>query len=473
MKATREVETKLGVPQGFVTPPLLQLAGVERAAVRSLRLRATYWDTTDRRLAREGVTLRHRTGEGRPVWTLKTASAGARGLDREELSVAGPGTRVPAALLDLLVARLRGAELVALAQVRTARTTTLLFDVSGAELVEVVDDVVTVLRDGAEADGWHELEVEQRPGGAKVASRVLKALHAAGATDVDQTPKGVRALAPPPGYDLPVPPHVQVAGDLVLGSLASGLRAVVDQDLAVRRGQSDAVHQMRVACRRLRSDLRTFRDLLDDPRVDVLREELSWLGDSLGAARDLEVMIERLGARAVEGDPLDVRPVQAVLRARQDEAVAAALEALRSERYVALLQLLHDVATAPGLSVRARAKARAVAAGVRTSDRKLEKALHRLRSDGPDADWHRARILAKRARYAAEAAAPVLGPARKRAKRLQTLLGEHQDAVVAAQTLLTMAAEHPELAVVCARLAERERHVAARTRFLVQRRYLA
>lgn len=464
MRATREVETKLGVPEGFVSPHLVEVPGVHAAAVRSLRLKATYWDSADRRLAREGVTLRHRTGEGRPLWTLKTASSAVQGLDREEISVAGPGTKVPPALLDLVVARLRGAELSPLAVVRTIRTSTLLLDPEGTELAEVVDDQVTVLRDGAAVDGWHELEVEGRATGDKVAARVVKVLRQAGATEVDQTPKGVRALAPPAGPDLPLPPPVRTAGDLVRASLASGLRGIVEQDLAVRRDLPDAVHQMRVACRRLRSDLRTYGELLDDPRIDGLREELAWLGDSLGAARDLEVMIERLRVRAHEGDGLDVRPIEAILLAEEAEAVTRALTALRSPRYASLLQLLHDVTSAPHLSAAADGSPKAVAKLVGSSDRKLDKALHRLHDDSPDFEWHRARILAKRARYAAEAAATVLGPASKRAKKLQTLLGEHQDAVVAAERLLAMAEQHPELAVICARLAERERQVAARMR---------
>ena len=465
MDVQREVETKLGVPAGFVAPHLVDVAGVDRVAVRTLRLRASYWDSVDRRLARGGLTLRHRTGEGRPRWTLKTASAADAGLDREEISVAAPGTRVPETLQDLVTARLRGAELQPLAQVRTLRTTTLLFDAEGHELVEVVDDAVTVLRDGLVADGWHELEVERRPGAGKVAKRVLEALVKAGATEVDQTPKGVRALAGTAAPELPEPPVIRSAGDLVRALLANGLRAVVTQDVAVRRDQPDAVHQLRVACRRLRSDLRTFAQLCADPRVDGLRDELSWLGDSLGTARDLEVLRERLHQRADDGDRLDVRPVDALYETAQQRAAVTGLEALRSARYLALLQQLHDIATEPRLSDVALGSAkRVLPALVEDAARRLEKAVRRLSLDAPDVSWHQARIKAKRARYAAEAAAPVLGPPSKRAKKLQTSLGEHQDAVIAAERLLAVADEHPELAVLCARLAERERRVAHRVR---------
>lgn len=467
MDTQREVETKLAIPAGFVAPHLVEVAGVDRVAVRTLRLRATYWDSEDRRLARGGLTLRHRVGEGRPRWTLKTAPAGRAGLDREEINAPGPGTRVPAELQDLVTARLRGAPLRPLAQVRTARTTTLLLDDQGTELAEVVDDEVTVLRDALVVDGWHELEVEERPGGRKVAKRVLATLRRAGATATDQVPKGVRAVAPEGGPDLPLPPKVVSGGDLVRASLARGLRAVVEQDLAVRRDATDGVHQMRVACRRLRSDLRTFSVLLADDRVDELRSELSWLADSLGGARDLEVMRGRV-LRLAEQDPLavlDAGPVDALLAAQEATDAAAALAALRSPRYLLLLQLLHDVAVAPQLSPAAAADADEVVPPlVRHAQRRLRRAVRALTADGPDHDWHRARIKAKRARYAAEAAAPVLGKPSKHAKRLQTLLGEHQDAVVAAERLLELARRHPDLAVLCGRLVERERAVVTAVR---------
>ena len=460
MDTAREVEVKLGVPDGFVLPHLVEVGGVESVAVRSLRLRASYWDTADHRLAQAGMTLRHRTGEGRPRWTLKTASASHEALAREEISVVAAGTRVPEALVELLTARLRGAPLLALAQVRTLRTTSLLFNASGDEVAEVVDDVVTVLRKGVELDGWHELEVELRASG-KAFRKVVEALREAGAGDVDQTPKGIRALGALGPPDLPAVPKARTAGDLVRGSLALGFRGIVERDLEVRREVPDGVHQLRVTCRRLRSDLRTFASRVADDRVELLRGELSWLASQLGAARDIEVLRERLHERAHDGDGLDVRPVDAVLAAHQQDAERAARAALRTDRYLALLSLLHEVAVAPVLAATAGERAKDVAPGLVAAARtKLDKALRALHADSPDDVWHRARIRAKRARYAAEA----VGRPDKQAKRLQTRLGEHQDAVVAAARLLALAAEEPSLAVLCARLAERERIVALAVR---------
>jgi CHAD domain-containing protein len=106
--------------------------------------------------------------------------------------------------------------------------------------------------------------------------------------------------------------------------------------------------------------------------------------------------------------------------------------------------------------------------------RRLARAAGRLEPDEPDERWHRARIRAKRARYAAEAAVPVLGPAAARpakaAAALQELLGEHQDAALAADRVLGLAVAtpgDPDLLVTARRLAERERAAIrqARARF--------
>jgi CHAD domain-containing protein len=483
VKVTREIETKLTVPDGFTMPPLTGVEGVDRVAVRVLWLRATYYDTEDLRLARTGTTLRHRTGEGKPQWTLKLGSVASGGLDREEISIEGPGTSIPPALLDLLTARSRGAPMQKVADLRTRRTSSLLFDAEGRELVEVVDDEVEVVRSTTVVDSWRELEVEQRAGGAKVAAELLALLRKAGAKVADQTPKVVRALGPKAAEpaDLPIPPTVHrkdPVGELVRWSLVTGLIGLVEHDLGVRRGLDDAVHQMRVTCRRLRSDLRTFRALLADPRVEKLRDELRWLAGSFGAARDLEVLRDRLRHTAAEDPlmPLDETEVDALLALQEQAALDEALEALRSARYLMLLELLHDVATAPVLSPAAAEPCDKVLPKlVDTAWKHLDRRARKLRLEEPDTRWHRARILAKRARYAAEAAQVALGKevrkVAKAAKLAQEHLGEHQDGAVAAGRVIALSDEHPDnhrLAVTCGRLAERERaHVrAARHAFL-------
>lgn len=478
MKVTLEVETTLSVPVGFTVPAFTEVAGVASVVVRQLLLQATYYDTADVRLARGHATLRHRTGEGAPCWTLKLTPASGPG--RDEHTVVGPGTAVPAVLTDLLTARLRGAPVHPAVELTTRRTSSLLLDAAGRELVEVADDLVKV----AGGQTWRELEVELKGDAQQVASRVLDLLCSAGAHAGDQSPKAVRALGPaaagPP--DLPAPVAVRrkdPAGALVQWCLRDGLRRLIEHDVGVRRDREDAVHQVRVTCRRLRSDLRTYRPLLADPRAEQLRGELAWLADSFGAARDLEVLRGRLVRTASELPQLDVAAVDQLLAAEHDAALGQSLEALRSSRYLRLLDLLHELASAPMLTPLADGRCDHVLPGiVAQAWKKLDQRARHLQLTGEDAPWHRARILAKRARYAAENAAVALGkdvrPQAKAAKKVQTILGEHQDAAMAERAALDLAEAHPRdvaLAVLCGRLAERERrHVGeVRRRFLAQR----
>jgi CHAD domain-containing protein len=256
----------------------------------------------------------------------------------------------------------------------------------------------------------------------------------------------------------------------VLWTLRTGLERLVATDLALRRRELDALHRMRVACRRLRSDVRTFARILEDARADALREELAWLSGSLGDARELEVLRVRV-LRTAQRDklyPID-RVGLAELRRRLADEEKVALEAVRtaiaSGRYVELLKLVVAMATEPELGAGATQPCREVLPHiVGASWRHLAKRAGRLQLSDPDSDWHRARILAKRVRYAAEVATVALGKDAKAtaraATKVQEVLGEHQDAAVAADRILAMAAlpgQDSTFVVTCGRLAERER----------------
>src|SRR3954451_9263169 len=211
-----EVETKLGVHGLFVLPDLVDsdagIVGVEERP--ALALRATYVDTPELRLAREGITLRHRTGEGQPRWTLKLPSSNGsgNGLTREELSVNGSGTAVPEELRNLLVAVLRGADVHPVAVLKTERSTRVLLDIGGAVLAEVVDDTVSVLQGRRVVTRFREIEVEQgdADGAADACRAAADRLLRAGALAGEQVPKVVRALGPraQEPSDLPAPPLV-------------------------------------------------------------------------------------------------------------------------------------------------------------------------------------------------------------------------------------------------------------------------
>jgi CHAD domain-containing protein len=225
------------------------------------------------------------------------------------------------------------------------------------------------------------------------------------------------------------------------------------------------VHAARVACRRLRSDLRTFRQLLDPGWAGQLRGELKWFAGLLGAARDAEVLRARLRANAAELDPDDITALDAALAAQTAAAGAQLAAALDDERHRRLLAALTAATRDLPLRARAARPARDVLPRlVERPWRVLERAAAELTVDASDEQWHAVRILTKRARYAADATAGKVPGARRRAKKLagvQKVLGEHQDAVVAGQTWLELSAAAP---LTAGRLIERERAAARQAR---------
>ena len=455
----REVEAKFRVHGPFQIPSLTDgdTGVAEVSPGRRTILRATYYDTDDLRLAREGITLRQRTGGADEGWHLKLPDGGPRAREEVQLPLDGPG--VPEELQELVSAYVRSAGLRPVATLKTARTTHDLYDAGGARLGELVDDVVSVLEGRRVASRFRELEVEAA---AEVADpdalldRVGAALTRAGAVAGEALPKAVRALGARASAPPEPPPSGPVtaadpARDAITAHLRTNVRALLTQDWRVRRDAADSVHQMRVAARRLRSTLRTFGPLVDEGWATELRTELAWLADVLGGARDREVLLARL-LRDLDALPADVvlGPVAARLAARLTggltDARASVLEALRSERYRTLLEALVAAATDPPTTPAAEASAAvALPALIQQAWDDLARRTRRLDKAGAtDEAFHRARIAAKRARYAAEAAAPVFGKSAKalavETARVQEVLGEHQDAVVAADFLRDLVA---------------------------------
>ncbi|HEV2068642.1 MAG TPA: CYTH domain-containing protein, partial [Acidimicrobiales bacterium] len=185
-----EREVKLGVWPGFRLPELDGvLDGLVAVAGADVRLDATYHDTADLRLARSGVTLRHRSAEG---WTLKLLSGKESDgmLSRRELTVSGDDSSVPAPLARLVVAWVRTATLVPVARLRTLRRRVELVDDQGSVVAEVVDDEVSVHHGRRVALRFREVEIELAPAApAELLDAVVSRLQAAGAGPGDPTPK--------------------------------------------------------------------------------------------------------------------------------------------------------------------------------------------------------------------------------------------------------------------------------------------
>ncbi len=450
---TVEHEVKLGVWPGFVLPDLRgALDGAVADVPTERRLEAVYFDTPDLRLLRRGVTLRFRRGEQpRGVWTAKLPEdAPEVGLSRREVSVpAGPGS-VPTLLEDLVRGWALGAPLAPVARLRTLRSRTTLRSPGGEPLAFVDDDEVSILQRSRVAARFRELELELADGApSKLLARLAGRMRAAGAQPVDQMPKVVRALGPPAlaPWDLAPPklgPHPTAAELITAGLVASAARLVDHLAIVVLDEDPEGTHQARVGIRRLRSDLRTARSLLDLDVVEPLRGELQWLMGHLGEVRDLDVLLGRLRADLGSLDSVDRERAATVLGAVADDRAAAyerLRAALRTPRCAALLQETAHVAAAPPFTrQRAQRPASKVVPGlVRKPLRNLRREVKKLGPTPDDEGLHRLRIKLKRVRYAAELAAPVAGEKANRAARglarVQDVLGDHHDACTARERL--------------------------------------
>ena len=447
MKLEREV--KLAAPEDFALPALDGLAAdLTIETVEAKKLDATYYDTLDLRLARAGVSLRHRLGDD-PPWTVKLPDAGGGPvMSRREIPFVGPAGTVPPDAERLVRAYSRGAPLLVVTRLKTVRSR-LRLNVSDASVGEIADDQVSVYQGRRLASRFREIEVEvEKEAPDDLLPAVVKRLRRAGAGAPDPTPKVVRALGPRAleplvGSDSVVRRDSAV-GEVVRAAVGNALARIVRHDPGVRLGDDpEDVHQARVGTRRLRSDLRTFRPRLDRDWVAGLREEAGWYAALLGEVRDSEVLIERLEHQAcglADEDAAAVPVIVARLSNEREAARVRLLEGMDSPRYLALLDRLTEAAVAPRFVAggeddsSGQPAAEALPALVRRPWHRLNRAVEALPAVPADDQLHEVRILAKHTRYAAEAAAGVIGKRAtafaKQIAAVQTVLGDHQDACV-------------------------------------------
>ena len=495
-----ETEHKYDVDNDFVLPDLAGIEDVAEVSDPAVHLlQATYFDTPDHRLAAAGVSLRRRTGGDDAGWHLKLPSA----IDpdaRHEVRV-GLGRAVhtvPKRLRSTVVGLAGDQALSPVATITTRRSVLRLLGTEGVVLAEVADDAVeaVLLIEGEPApedEGtappttWREVEVELGEGAPELLVRVGERLARAGARRTTRRSKlgdllggsTVGPVAPQRGKD--------AVQSLVQHRLAGQLDALRRREPLARENLPEGVHTMRVAVRRLRSVLATGRPFLDRSVTDPLRDELGWLSDALGEARDAEVRATRLGAaidalveeRAeIDWDTARVRSaLQSPLAARQEPAIANLREVFASRRYPALLDRLRELVADPPWTDRAAerigdAYTRRLAHDLTRVERRMRAATDpALPQDERAHALHQARKAAKRARYAAEALEPVYGgrarKLTKRLKKLQSRLGQHQDTVVTRSYLLELcrsgrAPLEPGAAMLAGALVERESRAAER-----------
>jgi CHAD domain-containing protein len=452
---TREREQKFDLPGSLVlTEVTSALPDHERAVLHEpVVLSAIYFDTDAHTLLDAQITVRRRSGGADEGWHLKEPDPSPS--TRGELQVPiGSGDAVPEAILTRLVDRFGPVRLHPVFVVRTERTASDVFD--GDQFVVELDHDVVVAVDLTTFEGavWQEVEVEVHSEGAATAD-VTSALLAAGATLSPYPSKlahgitasramashGTSSDAKRNGSSGARVTSRATGTDLLTARVRAQVAALIAAEADVRLDAPDSVHRMRVAVRRLRSCLRTFRSAFERVPIDHLLDEIEWLADHLGPARDAEVTAEQITDDLSRLAPEHLRgSVVSSLGHRIRGGIAAArveLEvALDSRRYLALLESLVEFGHAPPLGPKTRDRRwleRRFAKTIRKTDALVADAM-RYRGPARDERLHRARKSAKRVRYAAETLSP-LDPKRfdraaRRYEAIQELLGAHHDAVV-------------------------------------------
>jgi CHAD domain-containing protein len=268
---------------------------------------------------------------------------------------------------------------------------------------------------------------------------------------------------------VPAPPLTEDPGAMRLREMLGVQRhALLAHEPGTRLGHDpENLHQHRVAARRARAFLRATRRFVDPDWRRLLAEPLGRLGEVTGPVRDLDVLLEHLEDEVATLDEADRRGGEQLLRrleSLRDEARGRLIEGLDDDGYQLLLarlrfppRLAEDVVAVPLEQL------------ARDEFARLAKRVRKLGKRPDDETLHGLRIALKRARYAAELAAPASKAGRRfiaRARELQDVLGEHQDAVVAEERLrsATVADTRSAAAFAAGRLAERQ--VARRARAL-------
>ncbi len=410
-----EREIKLAAEAGIVLPDLTDARpGITVGPTTTLQLDAIYYDTPTLSLARWGVTLRARSGEAGPIWTLKLpVTSHDSELSRHEFTFDEPMGPVPEAVFRATRAYVRSQVLGPVVRLQTERIQFVVALV-GQPIATVCDDTVVVDAAAEPVSMFREVEVELTDtSSAEAVEAIVERLRSAGCRDDEApVPKVVRALGPR-AFEAPdvviskVRKHATV-GLLVRHTLSKSVTQLIGQHAKVCAGDDcEAVRQFRATVRRLRSDLRTFAPLLAEDSTTWLGDELGWLESEVGIVGDADLLAERLRSRLPRVPDQDAKYVGTLSRhltAVRKDAFEHVVATLAADRYVALLDSLVDVARAPRLAAEppglADRSGRPIFIDIaREAWRSLSRAVDALAPDTPDDAYHALSDLSQRARY--------------------------------------------------------------------------
>ena len=462
-----EIELKLTAPVDALSAVRAHpaVAAAASGRLRSQLLVSEYYDTPTRELAAAGVALRLRRAGRRWLQTVKGSGTAVAGVHRRaEFEWPLPTPRLDLTKLARtpwrkLFARSGGDyRRVFVTAIRRSELPLTFADGTRATLCFDSGEI----RAGRRRMAVNEIEVEIGHGDALRLFELADALAADLPVRVLHASKAARGYAladgapPKPRRARPVALAADVTPQAALAAVAVDCVAQIEANAEAMLGHDDAeyLHQLRVGWRRLRSLLRLVTLVAPAEGIAAIADELRWLGSILGPARDSDVFAaETLPevAGRFRGQP-GIARLRARATRRRRRLSGAAREAIATPRFQRLLLALGAyfaiLERSPG-EASAPALARDWIGPVlqQRHDKLVKRArhIHRLSA----ADRHRARVAAKKMRYAAEFFAPLFSDKRSSAyisalAKLQSILGSLNDVETAGKLLDELApAEDP------------------------------
>jgi len=450
---TTEVELKLALPASLAAK-VTRLPWVRRlrdGPERRERLDTVYFDTPKMKLRDHGLTIRVRRSGKRRLQTIKSTQTDSKapfGRGEWEQEIRGDRPVLDLAKgtpLEQLVTKKMRRQLRPIFQTVVERTRVPIRS-DGAEL-ELAIDRGRIRRYGRrESEPISEIEIEVKQGDRLELSRVAERLARSVPVAYDPVPKAERGYAlsrhesqkPVRARPIVIDPRMSTA-DAFKHIGLSCLDHALSNERAVRAGDPEGVHQMRVGLRRLRAALSIFQELLHGPEPESVNRNLKWLTRQLSPARDIDVLLEERVNRLREHTPVaaEAGVLSRALGAERDAGLSRARLALESERYRALglrtaLWLADGTwsrRSKPGADRRDRPVTAFAASVLRRRSKKLVKKGRRI-GELDAGQRHKLRIAAKKLRYAAEFFESLVPRKRKaRLKRFGRILKTFQDAL--------------------------------------------
>ena len=261
-------------------------------------------------------------------------------------------------------------------------------------------------------------------------------------------------------------------GDLLADALRRAAESFLAHDNEGSEDSRDAedLHASRVALRRIRSLLRTFRAVLEPEWASAARADMGWFSQLLGEARNLDVLTLRITLHTEpDADPVALESLYGAVALQRSDVMFRLASARAMPRYGTVLNQIDRLVDAkPPFTDGANDDPRtAIGRYLRRPWRNVREAARRSHTSPTEAHLHTLRIRSKELRYASELAAGVFG---RRAARLaatatavQDRLGDHRDALAAEAFLTRAANERFECAFIAGQLVVIERLDAARS----------